>query len=306
MLVACAGSGESPSPPPGTAKDAAGTGGQVTADAAGALDQDSVPGTGGSGGGGQDGPVSPPSPDAGPPVSDGSVPTSDLPAPAPDSTASNEVLVFSRTTAFRHDSIETAVARLSAALQERGFAVEATENQAVFTASGGLGRFAGVVLLSTTGKALGDPGTEALAALEAFVAAGGALVGLHSSTSTEYAPSGPLTRLLGGKFINHPGGVRSAACHREGNHPASSALPEPFTVRDEIYVMDNLRPDNQVILRCDADSGPGRLPIAWYRQEAGAGRVFYTALGHANEDWQPTAPKFRDHILPGVLWALGR
>jgi type 1 glutamine amidotransferase len=228
-----------------------------------------------------------------------------MPADAAD--AAGKVLIFSRTTGFRHPSIETAVARLSTALLERGFTTLATEDPAVFTAAGGLGRFAAVVLLSTTGKALGDPGTEALAALEAFVQAGGALAGVHAATSTEYPPTGPLTRLLGGKFVEHPGGVRTASCHREGNHPSSAALPEPFVVKDEIYFMDNLRADNQVVLRCDAASGTARLPIAWYRPSGGgAGRVFYTALGHADEDWQPTAPKFRDHILPGVLWALGR
>jgi uncharacterized protein len=257
-------------------------------------------------GGDRDGPLATPADTAGTAADSAGTPVdgpSSSPTDAP--AAAGKVLIFSRTTEFRDASIETAVARLSAALIERGFTTEATEDAAVFTGGGGLARFAAVVLLSTTGKPLGDPGTAALAALETFVQGGGALVGLHSATSTEYAPAGPLTRLLGGKFINHPGGVRTASCHREGNHPASSALPEPFVVKDEIYFMDNLRADNQVVLRCDADSGGGRLPIAWYRQE-GAGRVFYTALGHANEDWQPTAPKFRDHILPGVLWALGR
>ena len=216
------------------------------------------------------------------------------------------VLIFSRTTGFRHDSIPEAVAKLGAALRARGFTVEASENPQVFTAAPGLSRFRGVVLLSTTGKALGDPGTEALAALESFVKAGGALAGLHSATSTEYDPSSAITRLLGGKFVNHPGNVRQANCHAEGTHPAAAMLPEPFVVRDEIYVMDNLRSDNQVVLRCDAVAGGARLVIAWFREAtADSGRVFYTALGHANEDWQDTSPKFTAHILPGVLWALG-
>jgi type 1 glutamine amidotransferase len=258
-------------------------------------------------GGDRDGMPSTPA-DTGTAPADGASTPVDGPSstPADSGAPAGKVLIFSRTTGFRHTSIEPAVARLSGALVERGFTAEATEDPAVFTGAGGLARFAAVVLLSTTGKPLGDPGTAALSALQSFVQGGGALVGLHSATSTEYAPAEPLTRLLGGRFVDHPGGVRTASCHREGNHPASSVLPEPFVVKDEIYFMDNLRADNQVVLSCDAESGPARLPIAWYRQEGGAGRVFYTALGHANEDWQPTAPKFRDHILPGVLWALGR
>ena len=45
--------------------------------------------------------------------------------------------------------------------------------------------------------------------------------------------------------------------------------------------------------------------MAWYRSE-GSGRVFYSALGHAAEDFAADAPKFRDHMVPGMLWALGQ
>ena len=53
--------------------------------------------------------------------------------------------------------------------------------------------------------------------------------------------------------------------------------------------MDNLQPDNQVILTCDALSGGARLPIAWLRQAGG--RIFQTALGHDDEDWAGHQPQ---------------
>ena len=222
----------------------------------------------------------------------------------PDRGSHGAVLVYSRTTAVRHLSIPRAVMTLQEALRLRGFAVEASEDPMWFVPAR-LRQLAVVILVSTTGHPLGEPGAAALAALDEFVRAGGALVGFHAASSTDYDPGLPYTNLIGGKFSDHPGGVRTAKCHADGSHPAVALLPEPFVTEDEIYRMTNLRPDNRVILTCEALSGTSRLPIAWYRNE-GAGRVFYTALGHGENDWLPDSSYFKNHALPGILWALGR
>lgn len=234
-------------------------------------------------------------------------PTSTQMSPAAGTAVSGprtDVLIFTRTTAFHHESIPTAAAALQQAVAGLGYQAEVTDDPARFTPER-LAKAAAVIFVSTTGKPLGDPGTPGLEALDAYVQAGGALVGLHSATSTQYDPAGPLTRLMGAKFINHPGKVRDDACHPQGKFASVAALPSPFMVHDEIYVMDHLRPDNQIDLTCDVFQGSGTLPIAWHRQE-GQGRVFYSALGHENVEWSATSPVFRDHIMPGIRWALGR
>jgi type 1 glutamine amidotransferase len=81
-------------------------------------------------------------------------------------------------------------------------------------------------------------------------------------------------------------------------------LPMPYTLRDEIYVHDGYNPANQVDLQCaGVDGAP--LPIAWHRTE-GAGRVFYSALGHELDTWKPDGVHVKNHVLPGILWAVGR
>jgi type 1 glutamine amidotransferase len=45
-------------------------------------------------------------------------------------------------------------------------------------------------------------------------------------------------------------------------------------------------------------------PISWVRDE-GSGRVFYTALGHYDQEWT-TPPLVDGHVLPGLLWAMKR
>jgi nicotinamidase-related amidase len=76
-----------------------------------------------------------------------------LPPPPP------EVLLFSHTTGWRHDSIEPAVATLTRAAQAKGYHVVASEDPALFDDAARVKRFAAIVLLSTTTKPK-DPASE--------------------------------------------------------------------------------------------------------------------------------------------------
>src|SRR3984893_12100447 len=92
------------------------------------------------------------------------------------------VLVFSKTTGFRHDSIPQGIAAIKALGAEHGFSVDSTEDGGRFTAAE-LARYRVVVFLCTTGEIL-DPGQKA--AFEAFIRAGGGFAGIHSASDTEY------------------------------------------------------------------------------------------------------------------------
>jgi type 1 glutamine amidotransferase len=88
-------------------------------------------------------------------------------------------------------------------------------------------------------------------------------------------------------------------CVHQGTHPSVVKLPASWHVNDEIYRFSDVRADNQFDLRCGSDL----RPIAWHRDE-GAGRIFYTALGH-DVEWSD--PVFvNDHLRAGILWTLGR
>src|SRR4030095_14184338 len=65
------------------------------------------------------------------------------------------VLVFSKTEGFRHDSIPAGIAAIRQQGTARVFAVDAGENAAVFTDEG-LAKYSVVVFLSTTGDVLND------------------------------------------------------------------------------------------------------------------------------------------------------
>jgi cytochrome c len=69
------------------------------------------------------------------------------------------VLVFSKTTGFRHDSISARDAAIAALGDEHSFAVDTTEDAARFS-DASLARYKAVVFLNTTGDIL-DAGQKA-------------------------------------------------------------------------------------------------------------------------------------------------
>lgn len=216
------------------------------------------------------------------------------------------ILVFSKTAEFRHASIESGVAALTARAQQSGVAVDATEDAGAFR-SDNLARYAAVVFLSTTGDVL-DAGQQA--AMEAFIRAGGGFAGIHSASDTEYDWAW-YGELVGAYFESHPPGIHDATLHvAEAGHPATAQLPDPWTREDEWYDLRDVQPGLSVLLEIDESTykspaenpAPDPRPIAWHREFDG-GRTFYTALGHTSESW--TEPAFLDHVWGGVTWVLG-
>jgi len=223
-----------------------------------------------------------------------------------DAEAEGQILVFSRTAAFRHASIDAGIGALSELAADAGVGLTATEDPRVFTERG-LARFDVVVFLSTSGDVLdADQG----AALEAFIRSGGGFVGIHAAADTEY--DWPwYGELVGAWFEWHPPDLRTATLHVvDRDHPATAALNDPWIRDDEWYDLRDVQPGLSILLEIDEASYktpdeaplPESRPIAWYREFDG-GRTFYTALGHTSESFDE--PAFRAHIWGGIAWVLG-
>lgn len=120
--------------------------------------------------------------------------------------------------------------------------------------------------------------------------------------------------LLGGRFDEHPWGITEATVVVEDpQFPAMKHFPLRGVVRDEHYqtkdfsrgkirVLARLDPasvdlSNPRVHRTDAD-----FPVAWAHQY-GKGRVFYSTLGHAAENWD--VPLVQTMYLEALKWALG-
>jgi hypothetical protein len=215
------------------------------------------------------------------------------------SAADTRVLVFTRTTGYRHESIGAGVAALADA-----FDIEATENVGVFT-SDNLARYRVVVFLNTSGTVLDEDHRRALAA---YVRDGGGFAGVHCAAATEYDwPA--YGELIGAWFDQHPEVQPAILRVEDPDHPATAHLPQAWEHVDEWYnFRTNPRPHVRVLLTVDESTyRGGRMgadhPIAWCRPY-GRGRSFYTALGHTVESYAD--PAFRAHLAGGIRWAAGQ
>ncbi|MEU5822058.1 ThuA domain-containing protein [Streptomyces sp. NPDC047803] len=216
----------------------------------------------------------------------------------------SDVLVYTRTAAYRHDSIPAGRAALRELAEEHGFAVEATEDPSVFTDASLAGRDA-VVFLSTSGDVLTPEGRDAL---QRWVADGGGFMGVHSAACTEYG--WPFYgELVGARFAGHPAFQPGAVRIEDPDHPATRHLPRQWNREDEWYDFRSnpRRPGVRILASIDETGYEGGgmgadHPLVWCR-ESGAGRSFYTSLGHAESAYED--PAFRAHLLGGLRWTAG-
>jgi type 1 glutamine amidotransferase len=213
------------------------------------------------------------------------------------------VLVFSKTTGFRHDSIPAGVEAIRTLGRANGFLVAATENGGAFTKKR-LRRYDALVFLSTTGDVL-DPKQQA--ALRAFVRSGGGWVGIHAAADAEY--DWPFYGgLLGTYFRQHPAVQQATIAVVDRKHPSTRHLPAGWTRTDEWYdFRSNPRGSVHVLATLDETTYTGGTmgpdhPIAWCQAYRG-GRSWYTGGGHSSEAF--AEPAFRKHLLGGILWAAG-
>ncbi len=213
------------------------------------------------------------------------------------------VLVFSKTSGFRHSSIPTGVAALKTLGTEHGFEVDTTEDAAVFT-DATLARYRVVLFLNTTGAILN---AEQKDAFQRYTRAGGGFVGVHSASDSEYGWAW-YGRLVGAYFKSHPQIQQATISIEDREHPSTRSLPQSWLRSDEWYnFRSNPRHTVHVLATLDESSYSGGTmgadhPIAWC-QDFDGGRSWYTALGHTEDSY--AEPLFLRHLLGGIRSAAG-
>lgn len=214
-----------------------------------------------------------------------------------------QVLVFSKTVGFRHDSIEKGAEAIQKLGREHNFGVYHTEDAGIFT-DDQLQKYKAIVFLSTTGDIL-NPAQQS--AFERFIQAGNGFVGIHAASDTEY--DWPwYGKMVGGYFESHPE-VQSADIHvHDHTHPATAHLPEIWRHKDEWYDFKDLNKEVNILMTIDEESYKGGKmgsfhPVSWYHAYDG-GRAFYTALGHTKASYDDA--DFLQHLAGGIAYALGK
>ena len=219
------------------------------------------------------------------------------------SSNSEKVLVFTKTTGYRHESIETGINTIKELGNKNNFEVVHTELSSFFSIEN-LKQYKLVIFLNTTGNVLNEVEEQAF---EIFIKNGGSFMGIHSASDTEFEWPW-FGKLVGAYFLNHPKPSEATMVTINHEHPATKHLPENWVHYDEWYNFKSINPDIKVLLNLDETTYEGGTngvnhPIAWFHEFDG-GRVFYTGLGHTKESY--LEPAFKQHLLGGILYCLRR
>lgn len=218
-------------------------------------------------------------------------------------TGTFKMLVYSKTAAFRHDSIANGIAMLQTIATEQGFTVKATETNEDITPEG-LKQYEIIFFMNSTGDIFNA--TEQKTFEDWMTTQNGAMAGTHSATDTEngWAFYSEVT----GQYYDGHGNANTSDTIKfedsQANFPAVKGIPNPWQRNEEWYKFNkyqqwSVKPGFIVLGRKSADT----QPITWAR-EWGNFRSFYSAIGHDKSVF--TDPVVKKHITGGIMWAVRR
>jgi len=227
------------------------------------------------------------------------------------------VLVFTKTVGFYHDSKPNAIKAFYEIAHENKWQITFTEDSTMFSEKE-LSKYNVMVFLLTTGNNLLND--EEKTALQTYVENGGGFVGVHSATDTEYKWPW-YERLVEAHFLGHPPVHEGKLIIEKRNHPATKCFgADTMKWKDEFYSFDRNPRKNgnmEVLVSIDEKSYNidenlwfknvnivmGDHPLIWC-QHIGRGRSFLTSLGHTAELYDNDM--FRKHLTGAMMWAAGK
>ncbi|MDA0184583.1 ThuA domain-containing protein [Solirubrobacter phytolaccae] len=216
------------------------------------------------------------------------------------------VLVLTKTTGYRHDSIPAGVRAIQRLGQSHRFTVDTTSSTSRFTTKG-LARYDAVIFLSATGTPVARRAQQR--AFERYIRGGGGYLGVHAASDTR-GKWAWYEGLVGARFTRHaPGTARATVRVEDRESAATKDLPAEWTRTDEWYEFDrNPRGRVRVLATVDESTYRGGTmgadhPIAWCHRYDG-GRSVYTAMGHTRESFSER--RFLAHLQGAIEMATGR
>jgi type 1 glutamine amidotransferase len=141
---------------------------------------------------------------------------------------------------------------------------------------------------------------------------GKGFVAAHSA-ATAFFSWPEFGEMLGGRFDEHPWDIADGAVVVDvPAFPAMRHFPPRVVVRDEWYqlkdfsrdkirVLAHLDPSTLDLRRPLVHRTDGDFPVAWSKMY-GKGRVFYSILGHAADDWDN--PLLQTMYVEAIRWSL--
>ena len=190
------------------------------------------------------------------------------------------------------------VARLLAdRLAAHGFEVELADTLDVYLDAD---KLAGVNLI-VPHWTMGEISQDQWQGLSAAVQSGVGVAGVHGGMADAFRTNTEYQFMVGGQWVAHPGGVIDYTVHIVDHADPVTAGLEHFRMHSEQYYM-HVDPSNHVLATTTFAGNGCTMPVTWKRAW-GAGRVFYSSLGHVAADFE--VPEALAIIERGMLWAAG-
>ena len=150
-------------------------------------------------------------------------------------------------------------------------------------------------------------GMDQEAGLLSAIRGGVGCAGWHGGMGDSFRNNVEYQFMVGGQFICHPGGIIDYEVNIVGDDPIVDGLSD-FQMRSEQYFM-HVDPSNEVLATTTfqgehwgIDWVKGvTMPVAW-KKRYGAGKVFYSSLGHVAADFN--VPEAKEIMRRGCLWAM--
>ena len=237
--------------------------------------------------------------------------------PSAPTASRKKLLAIGEEKGYRHEAVSHALATIERLGRETGFGTRhshrygaSTKKKLEYNAKN-LNDFDAVLFF--TGGTLEMDDQQKADFLSFVHDDGKGFIGIHSATIT-FTKWPEYGEMIGGYFDEHPWGTFEAPILVEDPaFPGMAQWPRAFTLKDEIYQIKNFSRENRA--RPDA-AGSGQaeseqpkvhrtdkdFAVTWAKMY-GKGRVYYTTLGHVDENWDE--PRFQKMITEAIRWALG-
>ena len=187
-------------------------------------------------------------------------------------------------------------------LEEEGFAVTISDTLDTYKDRDLMAEQDLVVPAWTMGQIEGEQEQGLLAAVDSGVG----IAGWHGCMADSFRNNTTYQFMVGGQFVAHPDGIIDYTVNIAAPDDPIVADLDDFQMHSEQYYM-HTDPGNQVLATTTLEGRQSApwvngtvMPVVWKRAW-GAGRVFYSSLGHVAHDFD--VPEAREIQRRGMLWA---
>lgn len=131
------------------------------------------------------------------------------------------------------------------------------------------------------------------------------LAGWHGGMADSFRNNTEYQWMVGGQWVAHPGNIIDYEVNITNHDDPITAGLRDFKMHSEQYYM-HVDPSNEVLATTtfNGDYAPWVagtvMPVVWKRKW-GAGKVFYSSLGHVAKDFD--VPEAKEIVRRGMRWA---